>query len=44
MYFYIHVQLGFTSIRKKTEFLDRSSKTIDSLPVFFEPKWSLNNV
>ena len=25
---------------KKTEFLDKSSKTIDTWPVFFEPKWS----
>ena len=25
---------------KKTEFLDKSSKTVDILPGFFEPKWS----
>ena len=34
--------LGFTSVRKKTEFFDKSSKTIDILPVFFEPKWRPN--
>ena len=32
---------GFTSDRKKTEFFDKTSKIIDILPVFFEPKWSL---
>ena len=32
--------LCFTSVRKKTEFLDKSSRTIDILPVFFEPKRS----
>ena len=31
---------GFTLVKKKTEFLDKSSKTIDTLPVLFEPKWS----
>ena len=31
---------GFTSIRKKTEFIDKSSKTIDTLLVFFISKWS----
>ena len=30
--------------RKKTEFLDKSSKTIDIVPVFFEPKWSPSRV
>ena len=27
--------------KKETKFLDKSSKTIDILPVFFKPKWSL---
>ena len=31
----LDVTLGFTSVRKKTEFLDKFSKTIDILPVFF---------
>ena len=33
-------ELGFTSVRKKTEILDRSPKTINILQVFFEPKWN----
>ena len=28
-----------TSVRKKTEFLDKFPITVDILPVFFEPKW-----
>ena len=31
---------GFTSVQKKTEYFDKSSKTIDISPDFFEPKWS----
>ena len=37
----IILDLGFTSIQKKTAFLYKSSKTIDILPIFFIPKWSL---
>ena len=34
--------LGFHfGSKKKTEFVDKSSKTIDIFPEFFEPKWSL---
>ena len=35
---------NFTSVRKKTEFLSESSKTIDMLSVFFEPKWIPNGI
>ena len=28
----------YIGLRKKTEFLDKSSKTIDSVRVFYEPK------
>ena len=31
-------------IQKNTEFLEKSSKTIDNLRVFFEPKWSPTHI
>ena len=30
--------------KKQTDFLDKSSKTIDILLDFFEPKWSPNGI
>ena len=36
-------QIGLHFGLKKTEFLDKSSKTIDILTFFFEPKWSLSH-
>ena len=38
---YFFVPFGFTSFQTKTEIFDKSSKTIDILPIFFELKWSL---
>ena len=35
---------GFTSVRKKTEIFEKSSNTIDILPVFFEPKWGPTSI
>ena len=40
IYIIMRYKQGFTSVRKKTEFLDKSSKAIDIYPSFFEPKWS----
>mgnify|MGYP003571731478 CR=1 FL=1 len=36
----IGVEAGLHFGSKKPEFLDKSLKTTDILPVFFEPKWS----
>ena len=37
-----HNNFLFTSVQQTTELLQKSSKTIDILPVFFIPKWSPN--
>ena len=43
-YWFLRLVIYWALLRKKTEFFDKSSKTIDILLVFFKPKWNPSHI